>query len=995
VRGAIAVDRSSARVRIGEPAGKAAAPGASPARNLRMKRRRSAAVAARTQQSSLPGVRSSRKEPFVATREGNSMQRHTAPRDGDAPRAADAVITTDRLTGRPTRPPDFAAENLVMQQLADTMATAPQRVLQELADRARALCQAGSAGISLLESGPPEPAARFRWVATSGEFTRYAGHTMPRDFSPCGCVLDANRMLMMTDPVRAFPYIEALSHAVHEVLLVPFHRGDRPIGTVWIAAHAGDRHFDLEDARLVTSLSKFASAVVQVLATAESNRKLEEDARLAAERELTHLAEENRRVSALSLERERAEAASRQSEARYRAMIEASPECVKIVAADGALLQMNPAGLAMIEAADEAAVLGGSIFDFIAVRDRARYREFHERVCRGESRTLTFEIVGARGTRRTMETSAVPLLSPDGGFHQLAISRDITERRCAEAALALELKDTQRLRDLAALLIGGDDPSALFDEILLAAVEVTGAEAGTIQLLDASTMTLSFLATRSFPAAMVEHFARVDASSDSPCGVALACGNRTFLHFDPCAAAGSSDRLHFDLGLRSVQSIPLLSRSGNPLGMISTHWRLPCDLTDREQRFLDLLGRQAADLIERSQVQEALRTADRRKDEFLAVLAHELRNPLVPIRSGVELLSRVREQPGLIDRIQPMMERQVAHVVRLIDDLLDVSRITSGRIELKPQNVTLASVVGSAVEATSTAISAAGLEFRMTLDEPDRLIEVDPTRFSQVIANILHNATKFTPSGGTVTLRAAIEDSPAGPELVLCIADTGVGVEPRLLPTIFGLFTQIHPDRSARHGGLGIGLALSRELVQLHGGTIAAESAGPGLGCQFTIRIPAAVAASRPLSSTPRAQSAGGQPRILVVDDNRDAADSTGLLMSSLGGDVRVAYDGAGALDQLRVFEPALVLLDIGMPELDGYELCRRIRQLRGRALSIVAVTGWGQEDDRRRAADAGFDAHLTKPVDAAELAALVTFAATGAGLADQGNRRQPFAAPR
>jgi CheY-like chemotaxis protein len=183
--------------------------------------------------------------------------------------------------------------------------------------------------------------------------------------------------------------------------------------------------------------------------------------------------------------------------------------------------------------------------------------------------------------------------------------------------------------------------------------------------------------------------------------------------------------------------------------------------------------------------------------------------------------------------------------------------------------------------------------------------------------------------------------------------------------------------------------------VQLHGGTIAAESAGPGLGCRFTIRIPAAVAASRPLSSTPRAQSAGGQPRILVVDDNRDAADSTGLLMSSLGGDVRVAYDGAGALDQLRVFEPALVLLDIGMPELDGYELCRRIRQLRGRTLSIVAVTGWGQEDDRRRAADAGFDAHLTKPVDAAELAALVTFAATGAGLADQGNRRQPFAAPR
>lgn len=883
----------------------------------------------------------------------------------------ESVITTDELQRRPARPSDFAAENQVLQKLTNTMAGEPQLVLQELVDSARELCRAGSAGISLLDPAVAGSAGQFRWVATSGEFARYRGNTMPRDFSPCGTVLDLNRMLLMTEPVRFYPYIDVLSVPVSEVLLVPFYRGAEPIGTVWVAQHT-DARFDAEDARVVTNLSKFAAVAVQVLTTAESNRKLEEDARIAAERALAHLAVEHQRVTALSQERQRAEAIIKQSEARYRAMIEASPECVKIVAADGTLVQMNAAGLRMLEVDDESAVIGRSVFDAIAPEDRVRFRAFHKRVCSGESGTLTFAMIGARGTRRIMETSAVPLTSSYGGFDQLAVSRDATERLRAEGALALELKDARRLRDVAARLIGGDDPSALFDEILLAAIEITGADAGTIQLLDQSTKTLGFLATRGFPRAMTDHFASVDAASESPCGLALSMGSMVFLSFDEHAPAGSSDRMHFDLGLRCAQSTPLLSRSGRPLGMFSTHWRRQCVLSERELRFLDLLGRQAADLIERSMAQDALREADRRKDEFLAVLAHELRNPLVPIRTGVELLNRVPQQPDLIQKIQPMMERQVAHVVRLIDDLLDVSRITAGKIELQRQRVTLSSVINSAVEANRSAIASAGLQLTLHLEDPDQIIDVDPTRLSQVIANILHNATKFTPKEGLVTLESFIQGTGEARELVLCITDTGLGIASELLPKIFGLFAQVHTDSTNRYGGLGIGLALSQKLVELHGGTITADSAGAGLGCKFTVRIPAPELRAQSPSSSGTAAPLLGRPRILVVDDNRDAADSTALLIANLGADVRAVYDGLAALDLLQTFKPTLVLLDIGMPEPDGYQLCREIRSLEGNEIAIVAITGWGQEEDRRRALEAGFDVHLTKPVDPTELDALV-----------------------
>jgi signal transduction histidine kinase len=779
-----------------------------------------------------------------------------AEREGGSPLGVDSVITNAELGRRPARAPDFQAESRVLLKLAKTMAQEPRRVLQELVDSARELCRAGSAGISLLDPETSAAPPQFRWVATSGEYGHLVGNTMPRHFSPCGTVLDRNHLLLMTDPVRYFPYIEALSQPALEVLLVPFYRGDEAVGTVWVAAHTYNRQFDQEDARLVTSLSQFAAAAVQVIQTAAANYKLEEGARLAAERELERLAQENRRVAAL-----------------------------------------------------------------------------------------------------------------------------MTEREQANAAIERELKDTSLLRDVAARSIGSGDSNALFEAILDAALIIIQADAGTIQLLDAASQSLTFLATRGFEPDMLSRFARVDAASGSTCGVALARSERTFLLFDDPQAPDPDKalKLHFDSGLRCAQSTPLLSRSGHPLGMFSTHWRERRELTERELRFLDLLGRQAADLIERSQVLEALRAseaelrqANRHKDEFLAVLAHELRNPLVPIRNGIELLKRVGGHP-MIDKVRPMMERQVGHAVHLIDDLLDVSRISSGKIELQRELVTVSDVVESAVEANRSAIAEAGLELQLSFDDPDRLLDVDATRLSQVISNVLHNATKFTPRGGTITLRTElVADRPTQPELILRITDTGVGMPKESLPKVFGLFTQVHAESAVRHGGLGIGLALAQKLIELHGGSIEADSAGPGEGSVFTIRIPAPVTHSDSAARAPAATDNLSGLRVLVVDDNSDAADSIGLLISEFGGVVRIAYDGAQALEVLKNFDPALVLLDIGMPDLDGYQACEQIRRQKGTAVSIIAVTGWGQEADRRRAAQAGFDAHLTKPVELSQLAALV-----------------------
>jgi signal transduction histidine kinase len=372
-------------------------------------------------------------------------------------------------------------------------------------------------------------------------------------------------------------------------------------------------------------------------------------------------------------------------------------------------------------------------------------------------------------------------------------------------------------------------------------------------------------------------------------------------------------------------------------------------------------------LEESRQAAEALRESDRRKDEFLATLAHELRNPLAPIRTSLQLLKLSSGGPDA-DIAREIMDRQVTHMVRLIDDLLDLSRVNSGKVDLKKRPVGVREIVRSAVEASQPLIEDARHEFSVELPEEELSLEADPTRMSQVLSNLLNNAAKYTPEGGRIELVARRQDA----DVVIEVRDNGVGIPTEMLPKVFDLFTQVGKTLERSQGGLGIGLSLVRRLVELHGGTVAVRSEGLGRGSVFFVRLPlseGAVAFAH-LSTSAIPTSVAQEPiRILVVDDNTDGARSLSRVLAFSGNTVRTAHDGIHALAIAREFLPEIVLLDIGMPGMNGYEVAKNLRGMPELAQSmLVALTGWGSEDDRRKTREAGFDHHLTKPVEMSRL---------------------------
>jgi signal transduction histidine kinase len=369
------------------------------------------------------------------------------------------------------------------------------------------------------------------------------------------------------------------------------------------------------------------------------------------------------------------------------------------------------------------------------------------------------------------------------------------------------------------------------------------------------------------------------------------------------------------------------------------------------------------DISERKAMEEALHDADRRKDEFLATLAHELRNPLAPIRNAVEIMRLARGQGEVVERARAIIERQLEQMVRLVDDLLDLSRITRNKIELRREAVPAQVVIESAVETSRPLLDAARHELRVDLPAEPLWVDADLTRMAQVIANLLNNAAKFTPAGGRVELRLAGNEE----TVEISVRDNGVGIPAEVLPHVFEMFTQGDAALDRTQGGLGIGLTVVKRLVEMHGGTVAAHSAGRGSGSEMVVRLPR-TAAPRALAQEALAAPAangGKRLRVLVVDDNRDAAESLAAILDLLGHEVRTALDGTQALQAVAELRPQLVLLDIGMPGMDGYEVARVLRAEAGpSAPTLVALTGFGQEEDQRRARAAGFDRHLTKPAD-------------------------------
>jgi signal transduction histidine kinase len=391
-----------------------------------------------------------------------------------------------------------------------------------------------------------------------------------------------------------------------------------------------------------------------------------------------------------------------------------------------------------------------------------------------------------------------------------------------------------------------------------------------------------------------------------------------------------------------------------------------------EERVAERTQELQRDLSERKRLQEALIDADRRKDEFLAVLAHELRNPLAPIRTAVDTMRlRSMEDPVLL-HCRDVIGRQCEQLTRLVDDLLDISRITRGSIRLERKALEVGAIVRRAVEMQRPLIERRGQTLTVEMPEQPLVVDGDMTRLSEALGNLLNNSAKYTDEGGRITVRVETTAKPA--EVVIRVRDNGVGIPPEMMSRVFEMFTQVDHTLHRAQGGLGIGLALVRKLVEMHGGRVEGSSGGLGQGSEFALRLPLHADQVLPIApaEAPVRQPAT-QRRILIVDDNRDAADTMAMMLRLDGGIVETAHDGPQALQAAEQFRPDMVLLDIGIPGMNGYEVARRIRaQPWGVGMVLIAQTGWGQEEDRRRTREAGFDEHLTKPVDHARLVALI-----------------------
>ena len=390
--------------------------------------------------------------------------------------------------------------------------------------------------------------------------------------------------------------------------------------------------------------------------------------------------------------------------------------------------------------------------------------------------------------------------------------------------------------------------------------------------------------------------------------------------------------------------------------------------TGKRRRPMLLLG-SIIDITDSKHMQESLLEADRRKDEFLATLAHELRNPLAPLRNCLHVLKMHDAEDPSAARLHAMMDRQVSQMVRMVDDLLEVSRITRGNIELRKRTVPLAEILASAVETSRPQLDQAGHRIEVHMPAPTVVLCADPMRLEQVFTNLLNNAAKYTPAGGRIVLKTKVE----GDSVQVCVCDNGIGLPAEMLVQVFDMFTQCDHSRSQAQGGLGIGLTLVRSLVEQHGGRVEAHSEGLGFGSEFIVHLPlydAARDAAADRNHLPLLEA--HHPRsVVVADDNHESADSMALFLRLSGHDVRTVYDGRACLEAIEEARPDVVLLDIGMPLLDGYETCRRIRSLPGgEDITVLATTGWGQDADRQRSTACGFDAHLVKPVDPGALLA-------------------------
>jgi len=675
-------------------------------------------------------------------------------------------------------------------------------------------------------------------------------------------------------------------------------------------------------------------------------------------------------------ERKLAEVALRNSEQRFRQLADAMPQIVWTAGPDGNIDYLNQR---WTEFSGISETVGNEGWGPLLHADHADAagKRWANSVATGAPFDMELRLLDRqRGTYRWHLIRTVAVRDESGKIARwFGTSTDIHEQKRAE-------ERARYLAEASAALAGVVDYESTLQKVANLAVPYF-ADWSAVDVADGGGLRRLAVSHQDPQKIQIAHeMARLyppDLQTSGGIAAVLRTGNPEILSeiTDELLVRGAKDERHLrlirSLGLKSYICVPLIV-SGSTLGVLT----FATAESDRRYVEADLalamdLAHRAAVAIENTRLYQALREADRRKDEFLATLAHELRNPLAPVRNALEMLKRVNGDATLAEDARSMMERQVTHMSRLIDDLMDVSRITRGKLALRREITDLSAVIRHAAEACTSTYAERHHDVRITLPPEPLLLDGDPVRLEQIIGNLLNNACKYTNPGGVIEMRATRERA----DLVVSVKDNGIGIAPDMLARVFEMFTQAHRSPERTGGGLGIGLSLVKGLVELHGGSVSATSDGEGCGSEFVVRLPALVQSSRtekpPMHLGIQPPFVGKRRRILIVDDNRDAAKSLALLLKLQGHETQMAADGEEAVQRAASFCPDVVLLDIGLPKLDGYDACRAIRKDRMENQPIVlALTGWGQEEDRRRSREAGFDSHLVKPVDYQALVAMI-----------------------
>jgi PAS domain S-box-containing protein len=677
-------------------------------------------------------------------------------------------------------------------------------------------------------------------------------------------------------------------------------------------------------------------------------------------------------------ERKQAEEALRQSEERFARFMQHLPGLAWLKDVQGRYVYANEAALRAFRRRREE-LYGRSDDEIFPPETVAQFKENDRQALASGSGVQVVEALEHEdGVLHYSIVSKFPIPGQDGGTALIGgMAIDITERKRAE-------QDARFLSDASAALAGLVDYESTLQKVARLAVP-TFADWCTVDMLEEGGV-LRRLAVAHVDPTKVELAhdlnRRYPPDPAAPHGVwsILATGRSQITPeiTDEILATRVQEagrlRILCELGLKSYMGVPLSVR-GRMLGVVT----FVAAESGRRYDAADLavaedLAHRAAVAIENARLYQAVREADRRKDEFLALLGHELRNPLAPIRNALLIMKLPEAGASVMQRAREMMERQVEYMVRLVDDLLDVSRIVRGKVELRREPVELAAVVARAVETSQPIIDAEGHQLTHSAPPEPLWVNGDLVRLAQVVSNLLNNAAKYTERGGRIGLATSRE----GGEAVLRVRDTGVGIAPELLPRLFDMFFQAERRTKESQGGLGIGLSLVRGLVELHGGNVEVYSGGPGTGSEFVVRLP--LSAGDEGKDDQRTQSVQTTDakltprRILVVDDNVDAADSLAMLLRLKGQEVQVSYDGPSALAKADADPPAIAFLDLGMPKMDGYELARAFRAHPVlKRVVLVALTGWGQPEDRQRTKEVGFDHHLVKPIEVEVLHGLLS----------------------